>query len=81
MVHGSPCRINQYLFEDFPEGSFSRLLKGAGGRRLGADVLLFGHTHKPYHRPLAYEQEGQTCYQYALNIGSVGKPNMLRKAC
>ena len=50
-------------------------------KELGADVLLFGHTHKPYHRPLAYEQEGQTCYQYALNIGSVGKPNMLRKAC
>jgi len=69
MVHGSPRRINQYLFEDFPEGSFERLLEGAG-----ADILLFGHTHKPYHRTLAYELEGETRYRHALNIGSVGKP-------
>ncbi len=69
MVHGSPRRINQYLFEDFPEDSFRRLLEGAG-----ADVLLFGHTHKPYHRTLAYEHAGETRYRHALNIGSVGKP-------
>jgi predicted phosphodiesterase len=69
MVHGSPRRINQYLFEDFPEGSFLRLLEGAG-----ADILLFGHTHKPYHRAIPYEHEGETRYRHALNIGSVGKP-------
>ncbi len=69
MVHGSPRRINQYLTEDFPEGSFLRLLEGAG-----ADILLFGHTHKPYHRAMAYEHEGETRYRHALNIGSVGKP-------
>jgi predicted phosphodiesterase len=69
MVHGSPRRINQYLFEDFPEGSFLRLLEGAG-----ADILLFGHTHKPYHRALPYKHEGETRYRHALNIGSVGKP-------
>ena len=69
MVHGSPRRINQYLFEDFPEGNFQRLLQGAG-----ADVLLFGHTHQPYHRTLAYEHAGETRYRHALNLGSVGKP-------
>lgn len=69
MVHGSPRRINQYLFEDFPEGSFARLLEGAG-----ADILLFGHTHKPYHRAIPYQHEGKTRYRHALNIGSVGKP-------
>ena len=69
MVHGSPRRINQYLFEDFPEGSFSRLLEGAG-----ADILLFGHTHKPYHRAIPYQHEGETRYRHALNTGSVGKP-------
>jgi diadenosine tetraphosphatase ApaH/serine/threonine PP2A family protein phosphatase len=69
MVHGSPRRINQYLFEDFPEGSFLRLLEGAG-----ADILLFGHTHKPYHRAIPYAHEGETRYRHALNIGSVGKP-------
>lgn len=69
MVHGSPRRINQYLFEDFPEDNFLRLLEGSG-----ADVLLFGHTHKPYHRALPYEVDGETRYRHALNIGSVGKP-------
>jgi diadenosine tetraphosphatase ApaH/serine/threonine PP2A family protein phosphatase len=69
MVHGSPRRINQYLFEDFPEDNFLRLLEGAG-----ADVLLFGHTHKPYHRALPYSHNGETRYRHALNIGSVGKP-------
>jgi diadenosine tetraphosphatase ApaH/serine/threonine PP2A family protein phosphatase len=69
MVHGSPRRINQYLFEDFPEGNFLRLFEEAG-----ADVLLFGHTHKPYHRALPYDHAGETRYRHALNIGSVGKP-------
>jgi predicted phosphodiesterase len=70
MVHGSPRRINEYLFDDRPEASFLRVLAEAN-----ADVLLFGHTHKPYHRPLAYQTpDGQTRYRHALNIGSVGKP-------
>ena len=69
MVHGSPRKINEYLFEDRPEKSFLRVLEEAG-----ADVLLFGHTHKPYHRTFAYEAAGETRYRHALNIGSVGKP-------
>ncbi|RPD47654.1 metallophosphoesterase [Hymenobacter sediminis] len=69
MVHGSPRKINEYLFEDRPEASFLRVLQEAQ-----ADVLLFGHTHKPFHRTFAYEHEGQTRYRHALNIGSVGKP-------
>jgi diadenosine tetraphosphatase ApaH/serine/threonine PP2A family protein phosphatase len=36
--------------------------------------MAFGHTHKPYHRVLAYLHEGQTFYRHAINIGSVGKP-------
>ena len=69
MVHGSPRKINEYLVEDRPEKSFLRVLEEAG-----ADVLLFGHTHKPYHRTFAYEVAGETRYRHALNIGSVGKP-------
>jgi putative phosphoesterase len=45
MVHGSPRRVNEYLFEDRPEGSLLRMMEHAG-----ADVLLFGHTHKPCTR-------------------------------
>ncbi|WP_201981595.1 metallophosphoesterase family protein [Hymenobacter rubidus] len=69
MVHGSPRKINEYLFEDRPEKSFLRVLEEAN-----ADILLFGHTHKPYHRTFAYEHDGHTRYRHALNIGSVGKP-------
>lgn len=39
-----------------------------------ADLMFFGHTHKPYHRKLAYEKDGQTFFRHAINIGSVGKP-------
>ncbi|GAA4390149.1 metallophosphoesterase family protein [Hymenobacter koreensis] len=69
MVHGSPRKINEYLFEDRLEASFLRILEDAS-----ADILLFGHTHKPYHRTFAYQHEGATRYRHALNIGSVGKP-------
>ena len=69
MVHGSPRKINEYLFEDRPEASFLRVLA-----EVNADIMLFGHTHKPYHRTFAYEVAGETRYRHALNIGSVGKP-------
>ncbi|MDR3711182.1 MAG: metallophosphoesterase family protein [Puia sp.] len=35
-----------------------------------ADILCFGHSHKPYHRIL---QDGPRHY-HAINTGSVGKP-------
>ena len=69
MVHGSPRKINEYLFEDREEKSLMRIMEQAN-----ADIMLFGHTHKPYHRKLAYEAEGENCFRHAINIGSVGKP-------
>jgi len=70
MVHGSPRRINEYLFEDRPDSSFVRMMEAAN-----ADVMLFGHTHKPYHKALAVETaDGETIYRHAINTGSVGKP-------
>ena len=70
LVHGSPRKINEYLFEDRPEKSFIRILEDAD-----ADILCFGHTHKPYHRIFAMESENApTRYRHAINIGSVGKP-------
>jgi putative phosphoesterase len=68
LVHGSPRKINEYLFEDREERSMLRIMEGAG-----ADVLCFGHTHKPYHRVLQSEGEGAH-FRHAINIGSVGKP-------
>lgn len=45
LVHGSPRKINEYLFEDRDEKSLLRIMEQAD-----ADILCFGHTHKPYHR-------------------------------
>jgi len=44
-VHGSPRRINEYLYQDRPERSLLRMFEG-----LDADVMLCGHTHLPYQR-------------------------------
>ena len=35
-----------------------------------ANILAFGHTHKPYHKIIA---DGSS-FRHAINIGSVGKP-------
>ena len=69
LVHGSPRKINEYLFEDREEKSMLRLMEQAD-----ADILCFGHTHKPYHRILNSDVERTNYYRHAVNIGSVGKP-------
>ncbi len=69
MVHGSPRKINEYLFEDRDEKSMMRIMVGSN-----ADILLFGHTHKPYHRTFEYELDGKIAYRHAINLGSIGKP-------
>lgn len=69
LVHGSPRKINEYLFEDRDEKSMSRIMQDAN-----ADILCFGHTHKPYHRILNTGTDDAPHYRHAINIGSVGKP-------
>ncbi|HVU94364.1 MAG TPA: metallophosphoesterase family protein [Puia sp.] len=69
LVHGSPRRVNEYLFEDREEKSLQRILHDAD-----ADILCFGHTHKPYHRILTDGVGEWERYRHAINIGSVGKP-------
>ena len=67
LVHGSPRKINEYLFEDRDEKSLLRIMETAE-----ADIMCFGHTHKPYHRIIGNEESNH--YRHAINIGSVGKP-------
>jgi predicted phosphodiesterase len=69
LVHGSPRKINEYLFEDREEKSLLRIMEDAG-----ADIMCFGHTHKPYHRVLPTGPGENPHYRHAINIGSVGKP-------
>ena len=68
-VHGSPRKINEYLFEDRDEKSLLRIMKDAH-----ADIMCFGHTHKPFHKILTDQTGEQIHYKHAINIGSVGKP-------
>jgi putative phosphoesterase len=69
LVHGSPRKINEYLFEDREEKSLMRIMEDAD-----ADIMCFGHTHKPYHRILPTEPGDNPHFRHAINIGSVGKP-------
>jgi predicted phosphodiesterase len=69
LVHGSPRKINEYLFEDRDEKSMLRIMEQAD-----ADIMCFGHTHKPYHRILNSGIDGKDHFRHAINIGSVGKP-------
>lgn len=68
MVHGSPRKINEYLFEDRSDISLLRMMQAAD-----ADVMCFGHTHRPFHRIIP-DPESRWGRRQAVNIGSVGKP-------
>ncbi|EHN13070.1 phosphodiesterase MJ0936 family [Patulibacter medicamentivorans] len=61
LVHGSPRKVNEYLFEDKPASLYERL-----AAKEDADVLVFGHTHKPWVADIAGVR--------FVNCGSVGKP-------
>ncbi|HYO88128.1 MAG TPA: metallophosphoesterase family protein [Candidatus Limnocylindrales bacterium] len=65
LVHGSPRKVNEYLYETRPDESFERILDG-----VEADVLVCGHTHLPYHKVLPSGR-------HVINAGSVGKPKDL----
>lgn len=66
LVHGSPRKINEYLFEDRPIASFQRLAASSN-----ADVIVYGHTHKPYTK--------RVDDVLFVNVGSVGKPTEGRR--
>ena len=61
LVHGSPRKVNEYLFEDKPGRTFERIAAGAD-----CDVLVFGHTHQPW-----IHEYGGVLF---VNCGSIGKP-------
>jgi putative phosphoesterase len=61
LVHGSPRKVNEYLFEDKPASLYERLAAAEE-----AKALVFGHTHKPWVR-----EYGGVLF---VNCGSVGKP-------
>jgi putative phosphoesterase len=62
LAHGSPRKINEYLYFDRPDAGLERILDA-----VKMDVLVVGHTHKPYHRVLPSGR-------HIINVGSAGKP-------
>lgn len=68
-VHGSPCSVNEYILEDMEESLLAEIMQEAN-----ADILCFGHSHKPYHRIINTGTNGENYFRHAINIGSVGKP-------
>lgn len=61
LVHGSPRKVNEYLFEDKPASLYERLAAAESD-----PALVFGHTHKPW-----VHEYGGVLF---VNCGSVGKP-------
>jgi putative phosphoesterase len=61
LVHGSPRKMNEYLYEDKPDSTFARIAADAN-----ADVIVCGHTHRPYDKTVAGTR--------FINDGSAGKP-------
>jgi putative phosphoesterase len=61
LVHGSPRKMNEYLYEDKPDSTFARIAADAD-----ADVIVCGHTHRPYDKTVTGTR--------FINDGSAGKP-------
>ncbi len=66
-VHGSPRRINEYLFEDRPAAAMARMAEAEPYR-----AILFGHTHVPYAREVPHGGAGASTL--FVNAGSAGRP-------
>lgn len=65
LCHGSPRSTTEYLFENRSDGFLKQFTPG-GKDDARADVIVFGHTHVPYHRVV----DGI----HFINTGSVGRP-------
>ncbi len=62
LVHATPIDSVTCLWEDRDEDYFREM-----GDAAAADILIFGHTHRPYHRIV----DGR----HFINAGSVGCPD------
>ncbi len=65
LCHGSPVSTTEYLFENRSDG-YLRQFTAGGKHDAQAEVIVFGHTHVPYHRIVAGVN--------FVNTGSVGRP-------
>jgi predicted phosphodiesterase len=64
LLHGNHVLNTVYTTEDRSDSVLAKMGASVGARP--GDVICFGHTHKPWHRPV----EGV----HYVNTGSVGRP-------
>ena len=77
LVHGSPKSNQEYVKEKVPDTVFLKMLN-----EINSDILLMGHTHRPFHKAIFCEEENPKIYKHVINAGSVGKPKQgNNKAC
>ncbi|HEX5154017.1 MAG TPA: metallophosphoesterase [Parafilimonas sp.] len=69
LVHGSVFSNNDYIYPNTKDKDLLIMLD-----EIDADILLMGHTHKPFHKAIFCEEENRKLYRHAINVGSVGKP-------
>lgn len=69
MVHGSPLSNEEYVNEKIPDENLLFMLD-----EINADILVLGHTHKPFHKAIFCAEENHKIYRHIINAGSVGKP-------
>ncbi|MBC9929813.1 metallophosphoesterase family protein [Chitinophaga qingshengii] len=62
LAHGSPESNETYLYADHPEAALLEIMK-----QTNANVLIVGHTHLTYIRPIDNEQK------MVINTGSAGR--------
>ena len=61
LLHATPIDLDRCLWESMDEDYFREM-----GEVAEADIIIFGHTHRPYHRKV----DGR----HFVNVGSVGYP-------
>ena len=77
LVHGSPQSNQEYVKEETPDSVLLKMLN-----EINTDILIMGHTHRPYHKSIFCEEENRKIYKHVINAGSVGKPKHgNNKAC
>jgi putative phosphoesterase len=60
LFHATPGKNNLYWYEERPEKFFLEM-----AAKTDADVMIYGHTHKPYRKDFAGK--------FFINVGSVGR--------
>jgi len=69
ILHGSISSNNEYVNEKVSDDYLLEMMD-----IINADMLLMGHTHKPFHKTIFCEEGNRKLYRHAVNVGSVGKP-------